>query len=134
MAADPTFAYDATFDEAFDVRNDAHINGGVGVCKYPSKAGKMGGSEPTAEAMAWFCRLLDEGGVIWQSATQGAVDRGGGGTVTMEIENRNITSIDIGTPVISMHTPMELASKLDLYMTQKAMRILYAAQTSFSVE
>ncbi|MBR6915437.1 MAG: aminopeptidase, partial [Clostridia bacterium] len=48
------------------------------------------------------------------------VDQGGGGTVAMFISTRNIDTIDIGVPVISMHAPFEVVSKADLYETHKA--------------
>jgi aspartyl aminopeptidase len=38
---------------------------------------------------------------------------------------RNIDTLDAGVPVLSMHAPYELVSKLDCYMTMKAMRTFY---------
>ena len=39
--------------------------------------------------------------------------------------NRNIETVDAGVPVLSMHAPMELVSKLDTYMTYKGMKVFY---------
>lgn len=127
LSVDAVFAYDHTFADVFDPQNDARINGGVGVSKYTGARGKDSGSEATAETMAYFCRIMDRGDVIWQSATQGKADVAEGAAATLELEHRNITCLDIGVPIISGHAPMELASKLDLYMTQKALRVFYAA-------
>jgi aspartyl aminopeptidase len=55
----------------------------------------------------------------------GKVDQGGGGTVAMFMANRNIDTIDAGVPVLSMHSPYEVVSKLDCYMTYKCMKALY---------
>ena len=40
---------------------------------------------------------------------------GGGGTVAKFIAKFNIDTVDIGVPVISMHSPWEVVSKADLY-------------------
>jgi aspartyl aminopeptidase len=53
-------------------------------------------------------------------AELGKVDQGGGGTVAKFIAEKNIDTLDVGVPVISMHAPYEAISKLDLYMTYKA--------------
>ena len=70
---------------------------------------------------------LDNAGVIWQIGILGKVDQGGGGTVAAYMANRNIVTVDAGVPVISMHAPMELVSKLDAYMTFKGMKVFYEA-------
>ena len=59
-------------------------------------------------------------------AELGTVDQGDGGTVAKFLANLNIDTLDVGVPVISMHAPYEAISKLDLYMTYKAMRAFLA--------
>ena len=54
------------------------------------------------------------------SDTAGAVDAGGGGTVAMYVANLDVDVIDVGVPVLSMHAPFEVVSKLDLYSTYQA--------------
>ena len=66
--------------------------------------------------------MLDENGVIWQTGELGKVDQGGGGTVAKFIANMNVSTIDIGVPVISMHAPYEVISKADLYENYLAFR------------
>lgn len=41
-------------------------------------------------------------------------------TVAAYIANLDVDTIDMGVPVISMHAPYEIVSKLDVYMTYKA--------------
>ena len=77
--------------------------------------------------VAYIRRVLDEAGVVWQMAELGKVDAGGGGTVAMYMANRNITTLDAGVPVLSMHAPFETVSKLDCYMTYKGMKAIYEA-------
>ncbi len=40
----------------------------------------------------------------------------------------NVDVIDLGVPVLSMHAPFEVISKLDLYMTFKAVEALYSSE------
>ena len=65
---------------------------------------------------------------IWQIAELGKVDAGGGGTVAMYMANRNITTLDAGVPVLSMHAPFETVSKLDCYETYKGMKAVFEAE------
>ena len=58
-------------------------------------------------------------------AELGKVDQGGGGTVAAYMANRNINTLDAGVPVLAMHAPFEIVSKLDCYMTYKAMKAVY---------
>ena len=55
----------------------------------------------------------------------GKVVLGGGGTIAKYMANRNIDTIDAGVPVLSMHAPFEVVSKLDCYMTYKGVRAAY---------
>ena len=125
LSADVTAAYDPNFAEVFEKRNAARLNYGIGLCKYTGARGKSGASDASAEVVAHTRRILDEAGVIWQMAELGKVDAGGGGTVALFMANRNIDTIDAGVPVLSMHAPFETVSKLDCYMTYRAMMAVY---------
>ena len=127
LSADVTNAFDPNFADTCDKRNNAQLNYGVAVCKYTGSRGKSGASDAAAEAMGHVRSTLDKAGVIWQTATLGKVDQGGGGTVAAYMANRNIVTVDAGVPVISMHAPMELVSKLDCYETMLACRAIYLA-------
>ncbi len=128
LSADVTNAFDPDYAETCDRRNSAMLNGGVGVCKYTGSRGKSGASDASAEAMGYIRRIFGDGGVLWQSATLGKVDQGGGGTVAGFMANRNIVTVDAGVPVLSMHAPLEVVSTLDCYMTKKAMQVFYMAK------
>ena len=127
VSADVTAAFDPMFAEVSEKQNDARVNYGVGFCKYTGARGKSGASDASAEVVGKLRRLCDEAGVIWQMCAMGKVDQGGGGTVALYMANRNIDTIDAGVPVLSMHAPFETTSKLDCYMTYKAMKAAYAA-------
>jgi aspartyl aminopeptidase len=75
-----------------------------------------------AEYVAWLRRIFQEHGVIWQAGELGKIDEGGGGTIAKYLAIHGLEIIDCGTPLLSMHSPFEVASKADLYMTFKAYR------------
>ena len=127
LSADVSNAYDPNFAEVHDRRNNSQLNYGVSICKYTGARGKSGASDASAEVMGHVRTTLDNAGVIWQIATLGKVDQGGGGTVAAYMANRNIPTVDAGVPVLSMHAPLELVSKLDCYETMLACKALYMA-------
>ena len=67
-------------------------------------------------------KLFEDNGVVYQTGELGKVDAGGGGTIAKFVANMNIDTIDIGVPVISMHSPYEVISKADLYMNYLAFK------------
>ncbi|MBR5559141.1 MAG: aminopeptidase [Oscillospiraceae bacterium] len=120
LSADVNAAYDPTFGDVCERRNTSYLNYGVVITKYTGSGGKYGTSDATAEYMASVRRLLDEGGVVWQTGELGKVDAGGGGTVAKYIAKLNVDVVDVGVPVLSMHAPLEVVSKVDVYMTYRA--------------
>ncbi len=125
LSADVSNAFDPIYAETCDRRNNTKLNYGTGIFKYTGARGKSGSSDAAAEVMAYVRRLFSEHDVIWQTGELGKVDQGGGGTVACYMANRNIETVDAGVPVLSMHAPMELVSKLDTYMTYKGMKVFY---------
>lgn len=128
LSADVSNAFDPLYAETCDKSNNTAVNYGAGIFKYTGARGKSGSSDAAAEVMAYVRRLFSENDVIWQTGELGKVDQGGGGTVACYMANRNIETVDAGVPVLSMHAPMELVSKLDTYMTFKGMKALYEAK------
>ncbi len=127
LSADVSNAFDPNFPEVSDRRNNSQLNYGIAICKYTGSRGKGGASDASAEAMGHVRTTLDDAGVLWQIATLGKVDQGGGGTVAAYMANRGIVTVDAGVPVLSMHAPLELVSKLDCYMTMLACKAIYLA-------
>ena len=127
LSADVTAAYDPNFGEVFEKKNAAYLNYGIGLCKYTGARGKSGASDASAETVGYVRGIFDRAKVIWQIAELGKVDAGGGGTVAMYMANRNITTLDAGVPVLAMHAPFEVVSKLDCYETYRGMKAVYQA-------
>ncbi|MBR5512474.1 MAG: aminopeptidase [Ruminococcus sp.] len=120
LSADVNAAFDPTFPEVNERNNAAYANKGVCITKYTGSRGKSGTSDASAEFAGRIRRLMDKNNVIWQTGELGKVDAGGGGTVAAYIANLDVDTIDMGVPVLSMHAPFEVISKLDLYMAYKA--------------
>lgn len=120
LSADVTSAFDPTFAEVFEKRNVAYVNKGVAIMKYTGARGKSGTSDASAEFMARIRNILDSKKICWQVGELGKVDEGGGGTVAKYVAALDVDVIDIGVPVLSMHAPYEVVSKLDVYMAYRA--------------
>ena len=120
LSADVSAAFDPDFSDAFEQRNCTYFNHGVAVMKYTGARGKSDTSDASAEFMGKIRRILNESGVCWQTGELGKVDIGGGGTVAKYIANLDVDVIDVGVPVLSMHSPFEVVAKLDVYMAYRA--------------
>ncbi|MDR1631133.1 MAG: aminopeptidase [Oscillospiraceae bacterium] len=125
LSADVNAGFDPTFPEVMERRNAAFFNRGVVVTKYTGARGKSGTSDASAEFMGKVRRMLDGAGVVWQTGELGKVDEGGGGTVAMFVANLDVDVVDVGVPVLSMHSPYEVTAKLDVYMAYKAFQAFF---------
>jgi aspartyl aminopeptidase len=128
LSADVNSAFDPTFPDVMDKNNSSYINRGVVVTKYTGAGGKYDTSDANAEFMGEVRAVLDAKNVIWQIGELGKVDNGGGGTVAKYIAHYNADVVDVGVPVLSMHAPFEIVSKLDVYMAYRAFYEFFAAE------
>lgn len=122
MSADVNAAFDPNFADVYERKNSVYLNYGVAITKYTGSGGKGGTSEASAHYMAKLRNLLDNANVLWQTGELGKVDAGGGGTVAMFIAELNVDVVDVGVPVLSMHAPFEVVSKVDVYMVYRAFK------------
>ncbi len=125
LSADVNAAFDPTFSEVFEARNSSYLNRGCVLTKYTGARGKSGANDASAETMARVISIMEQAGVYWQAGELGAVDQGGGGTIAKYISHLNIDTVDLGVPILSMHSPFEVSSKLDVYNTYKAFEAFY---------
>ena len=126
LSADVNAAYDPIYPEVMVKSNSCLFNHGVCIMKYSGARGKSGTNDASAEWVAQVRRLLDDSGVLWQMGELGKVDAGGGGTVAKYVGNLGVDTVDLGVPVLSMHSPFEVVSKIDVYMAHKAFSALFA--------
>ena len=117
LSADVGAALDPIYPEVSEKRNSAYLNRGVLLTKYTGARGKSGANDAHAEFVHGVRKVLDEAGIIWQTGELGQVDEGGGGTIAQFMANLNMDVLDAGVPLLSMHSPFEIASKADIYMT-----------------
>ncbi len=122
LSADVNAGYDPNYPEVCEKMNSAYLSHGAGITKFTGARGKSGSNDANAEFVGYLRKLFNDNGVIWQTGEMGKVDVGGGGTVAKYIANMNVDTIDIGVPVISMHSPFEVISKADLYENYLAFR------------
>ena len=64
-------------------------------------------------------KIMDDNEVSFQTSELGRVDVGGGGTIAYILANYDMNVIDSGVPVLNMHAPWEIISKVDLYEALK---------------
>ena len=126
LSADVNAAFDPIYPDTMERNNCSRINYGAVLTKYTGSRGKSGTSDASAELMGRFRRIMDAGEVVWQVGELGRVDLGGGGTVAKYIANLDVETVDLGVPVLSMHAPYEVVSKLDVYQAHKAFAALLA--------
>ena len=122
LSADVNASFDPNFPEVSEKLNATFLSCGAGITKYTGARGKSGSNDASAEYVAFLRKLFEDNGVIYQTGELGKVDAGGGGTIAKFVANMNIDTIDIGVPVISMHSPYEVISKADLYMNYLAFK------------
>lgn len=127
LSADVEAALDPTFKEVTDKYNALRLGYGVVLTKYTGSGGKQGASEAHAEYFAWLRALFHRAGVVWQTGEMGKVDEGGGGTIAQYLANQGLDVADCGPPLLSMHSPFEISSKVDLYFAQKAYRAFFTS-------
>ncbi|MBQ6893971.1 MAG: aminopeptidase [Clostridia bacterium] len=127
LSSDVTCAMDPNFKSVSEPMNSAYLGEGVAFAKFTGARGKSSTSDANAEFVAKIRKILNDADVAWQMAELGKVDQGGGGTVAQYIANLDMDTIDCGVPLLSMHAPYEVASKVDIYMAYKAYRAFYEA-------
>ncbi|WP_026476185.1 aminopeptidase [Alkaliphilus transvaalensis] len=125
LSGDVTAGLDPNYPEVLDKRNAAFIGKGVTISKYTGVRGKGGCNDANSEFLGELREIFNKNDVVWQVGELGKVDQGGGGTIAYILANYGAEVVDCGTPMLSMHAPLELISKIDLYMTYKAYKAFY---------
>lgn len=120
LSTDVSNAFDPKYANVSDKRNTAYLNKGVKMEKYTGARGKSGASDANSEFFASILRIFAENDIPWQTGELGKVDAGGGGTISAYLAKLGMEVIDCGVPVLSMHAPYEVISKIDLYFTYLA--------------
>lgn len=125
LSADVTACVDPLYPEVFDQTNASFLGNGISIEKYTGSGGKYEASEASAKFMSEIMNIFDENNIIYQIGTLGKIGKGGGGTIAYILANKGIEVVDCGTAIMCMHSPYELASTTDIYMTYKAYKEFY---------
>ena len=128
ISADVNCAVDPTFSSVNEKENASYLNYGIVATKYTGSGGKYSTNDAPAEYVGEIRKIFNDANVVWQTGELGKVDVGGGGTVAKYISRLMVDTIDVGVPLLSMHAPMEIAAKIDIYMMHKASEAFYNAK------
>lgn len=128
ISGDVSPGLNPSFKDVHDVQNASSLGKGLVITKFTGAGGKFSGNDAHAEYVALIRRIFNENDIPWQTAELGKVDEGGGGTVAKFLANLNIDVVDIGIPLLGMHSPFEVISKADLYYLCEGYRSFLKAE------
>ena len=119
LSSDVSAAFDPNYPSVMEKKNSAYFGKGLVFNKYTGARGKSGSNDANAEYVAKLRKIMDDNEVSFQTSELGRVDVGGGGTIAYILANYGMNVIDSGVPVLNMHAPWEIISKVDLYEALK---------------
>jgi len=119
ISADANDSLNPIFPFTAEATNAARLGYGVTIKLYGE------GFDPPSEYTAKMRGLLDRNGIPWQTHTY-KVDVGGGGTIGGFMSREDMEVIDFGVPLLSMHSPFEMSSKVDVWNFYRTMSVFYA--------
>jgi aspartyl aminopeptidase len=118
ISADTNDGINPIFPQTSEASNSAKLSYGVTIKKYGR------GFDAPSELTAKMIALLDRNNIPWQTQTP-KVDVGGGGTIGGFMSREDMNVIDFGIPLLSMHSPYEISSKVDLWNYYRFMKAFY---------
>ena len=125
LSADVATAVDPVYDDVSDIQNSNILGSGIALEKYSGSGGKYSSSDANAEFMSEVMKIFDENKVMYQIGTLGKIGKGGGGTIAYILADKGVDVVDCGTAVLAMHSPYEVSSKFDVYMTYLAYKAFF---------
>ncbi len=125
LSADVTAGVSPEYEEVSDIQNGSMLGCGVSLEKYTGSGGKYNASDANASYMSEIMGLFERNNVMFQVGTLGKIGKGGGGTIAYILADKGCEVVDCGTPVLAMHSPFEVTSKYDVYMTYLAYKAFY---------
>jgi aspartyl aminopeptidase len=122
LSADVNGAMNPTYQDVHEKQNACYLGYGLCITKFTGHGGKVGANDANAEYIAWIRRIFEKEGILWQTGELGKIDEGGGGTAAKFLAEYGMDIIDCGTPILTMHSPFEISSKLDVFETYRAFK------------
>ncbi len=120
VSADTNDGVNPLFASTSEVTNAAKMGFGPSIKRYGR------GFDGNSEFIAKIRGILDRASIPWQTQTpkQGV---GGGGTIGQFFSNWDMEVIDMGVPLLSMHSTFEISSKVDTWNFYRFMSAFLAA-------
>lgn len=125
LSADVSAAVDPMHEHLSDIQNGNIIGCGISIEKYTGSGGKYSANDASAKFMSKVMNVFDKSNIVYQIGTLGKIGKGGGGTIAYILANKGVEVVDCGTALLSMHSPYELASVGDIYMTYKGYKAFF---------
>lgn len=118
ISADVNPGVNPTWSSVWELGNAPRLGQGINLKLYG------GGFNANSEYMAWTRNYLDNADIKWQTSTYKG--KASGGTIGSDLSNDNMEVVDFGVPILSIHSPYAVGSKVDLYSLYKAMSAFYS--------
>ncbi len=127
LSADTNAAVEPNFKGVHDLSNAGRSGYGIMMVKYTGHSGKVGASDANAEFVGWVRKIFNDSAIPWQCGAMGKVDEGGGGTVAKYLAKLGMEVLDCGPAVMSLHSPFEIISVADIYLSYRGYLAFYQA-------
>jgi aspartyl aminopeptidase len=118
ISADVNDGINPVFPQTSDPGNSARLGYGVTIKRYGA------GFDANSEYVAKIRGILERNGIAWQ--TQSPKEGYSGGTIGGFLSEWDMEVIDLGVPLLSMHSPFEMSSKVDVWSFYRFMSAFLA--------
>jgi aspartyl aminopeptidase len=119
LVSDCTTALDPNFPQPYLPNGSARLGWGLVFKEYGE------GREADAEYFAEVRKIFTAAGVHWQTHAYKAGY--GGGTIAQWFANADIDAIDVGIGILSMHSPMDVSAKTDVWELYRGFKAFLGA-------
>jgi aspartyl aminopeptidase len=119
ISADVNDGINPVFPQTSDPTNSARLGYGVTIKRYGA------GFDANSEFVARIRGILDKNGIAWQ--TQSPKEGYSGGTIGGFLSEWDMEVIDLGVPLLSMHSPFEMSSKVDVWSFYRFMGAFFGS-------
>jgi aspartyl aminopeptidase len=120
ISADVNDGINPLFPQTSEPTNAARLGYGVTIKRYGA------GFDANSEFVARIRGILDKNGIAWQTQTP-KVEGYSGGTIGGYLSQWDMEVIDLGVPLLSMHSPFEMSSKVDVWSFYRFMAAFFGS-------
>ncbi len=124
LVSDCTTALDPVFPGPYLANGSARLGWGLVFKEYGA------GRQADGEYFAQLRRLFTDAGVHWQTHSYRAGY--GGGTIAQWFANADMDAADVGIGILSMHSPMDISAKVDLWELYRGFKAFFEAPAKTS--